>query len=49
MARLRCIRPFGFDKPGDEVEVPDGATYDTYYYTEAELTPVVPDAGQEED
>lgn len=29
---LRCIRAFGNFKPGDEVEVPDGAEFDGYYF-----------------
>ena len=29
---LVCIRPFGNFVPGDEVEVPDGAEFDRYYF-----------------
>jgi len=29
---LECIRPFGNFVPGDEVEVPAGAVFDTFYF-----------------
>jgi len=35
--RLTCIRPFGNFEPDDEVEVPDGAVFDRYYFEEADL------------
>lgn len=31
---LVCTHPFGNFKPGDEVEVPDGAVFDGAYYAE---------------
>lgn len=31
---LVCIRPFGLRKPGDEIEVPDGAVFDSTYFAE---------------
>lgn len=31
---LICYKPFGNDKPGDSVEVADGAEYDHAYYHE---------------
>lgn len=39
---IRCIRPFGRLKPeaegrpADEVEVPDGSVFDTFYFKKAE-------------
>jgi hypothetical protein len=33
--RLRCIRAFGLHEPGDEVEVPDAAAFDTAHYEAA--------------
>ena len=32
---LRCTKPFGNFEPGDEVEVPDGAVYDAFYFEKA--------------
>jgi hypothetical protein len=34
---LLCHQPFGNFEPGDEVEVPDGAVFDSYYFTEQAL------------
>lgn len=34
---LKCVRPFGNKKPGDTVEVPDGAEFDQMYFA---LAPV---------
>ena len=31
---LKCVRAFGNFVPGDEVEVPDGAIFDHYYFEE---------------
>lgn len=31
---LVCVNAFGNFLPGDEVPVPDGAVYDTAYFTE---------------
>lgn len=36
---LRCHTAFGYHAPGDEVEVPDGAVFDAYYYELAEPEP----------
>lgn len=36
---LRCHTAFGYHEPGDEVEVPDGAVFDPYYYELAEPEP----------
>lgn len=33
---LTCIKPFGNFEPGDELEVPDGAVFDTAYFEQAE-------------
>lgn len=33
MMTLVCIKPFGRFLPGDEVLVPDGAIFDTEYFT----------------
>lgn len=33
---LRCTHAFGNFEPGDEVEVPDGATFDTAHFEEVE-------------
>lgn len=33
---LLCRRPFGNFQPGDTLEVPDGAIYDTTYFEEKE-------------
>ena len=33
---LRCTNAFGNAEPGDEVEVPDGAIFDTAYFEVAE-------------
>lgn len=33
---LRCHTAFGKSVPGDEVEVPDGAVFDAYYFEPAE-------------
>jgi hypothetical protein len=33
---LRCTNAFGNFKPGDEVEVPDGAVFDTAFFELAE-------------
>lgn len=30
--KLVCVTPFGHLKPGDEVEVPDGAGFDSTYF-----------------
>lgn len=35
---LQCIRPFGRFHPGDEVEVLDGAVFDTLYFAEREVS-----------
>lgn len=43
MAKVVCIAPFGNFKPGDEVEIPDGAKFDTSYFQVAP-TPVTPPA-----
>lgn len=41
---LRCREAFGNFVPGDEIEVPDGAIYDTLYFELAE-----PDKGDKEE
>lgn len=33
---LRCHTPFGNFVPGDEIEVPDGAEFDTAHFEQAE-------------
>jgi hypothetical protein len=33
---LQFIKPFGHHKPGDVIEVPDGAEFDHSYLTEVE-------------
>ena len=30
---LVCVNPFGHFKPGDEIIVPDGAEFDTAYFS----------------
>ena len=42
---LVCTKPFGNFKPGDEVEVPDGAVFDRTYFEEK---PAEPDAKVDE-
>jgi hypothetical protein len=34
---LVCIVPFGHFKPGDKVDVPDDAAFDTAYFKVAEV------------
>lgn len=38
--KLECVRAFGNFVPGDEVEVPDGAIFDTTHFTEAKARKV---------
>lgn len=46
--QLKCVRPFGNFKPGDSVEVPDGAVFDTFYFeTEPESAPPASEAAPE--
>lgn len=49
--KLRCVRAFGNFKPGDEIEVPEGAVFDTCHFDYAELeiveTPPKPAAKKE--
>lgn len=33
MKTLTCIYQFGYYRPGDEVQIPDDAVYDTAYFT----------------
>jgi hypothetical protein len=33
---IRCIRAFGNFVPGDELMVPEGATFDHYYFEPVE-------------
>jgi hypothetical protein len=33
---LECIRAFGNVKPGETVEVPEGAVFDTFYFKQAD-------------
>lgn len=33
---LECIEPFGNFVPGDTVEVPEGAVFDTFYFKQAD-------------
>lgn len=40
--QVRCVRAFGLHKPGDEIEVPDGATVDPCHYEPA--VPAPPEA-----
>lgn len=37
--QLRYVRPFSQYKPGDVVEVPDGAEFDEFYLERAEPEP----------
>jgi len=37
--QIKCVRPFGNFKPGDSVEVPDGAAFDTYHFEQAPEEP----------
>lgn len=32
---LRCTKSFGNFEPGDEVEAPDGAVFDTFHFEKA--------------
>ena len=41
--QLVCVRPFGNFKPGDEVEVPDGAVFDKFYFEVSEPDKPEPD------
>lgn len=34
--QLRCHTPFGNFVPGDTIEVPDGAVFDSAYFEQAE-------------
>lgn len=43
--QLRCIRAFGNFKPGDELDVPDGAVFDGFYF---ERTPEAKPAAKKE-
>ena len=36
---LICIRSFGVFEPGGEVEVPDGAVFDSTYFAEVVSNP----------
>lgn len=42
--RLRCTHAFGNFVPGDEIEVPEGAVYDGYYFV-----PVEPEQASKEE
>lgn len=32
MKTLLCVKPFGFYEPGDEIQIPDSAVFDTAYF-----------------
>lgn len=40
---IRCTHPFGNFKPGDELDIPDNAKFDTFYFEVAPV-PVTPPA-----
>ena len=42
--QLRCKNAFGNFKPGDEVEVEDGAVFDTAHFERAEEEPAEEEA-----
>jgi hypothetical protein len=44
MRRLRCVKPFGFARLGDEVEVPDGAAVDPEHWEDVPAPAPLPAA-----
>lgn len=45
---LKCVEPFGNFTPGDIVEVPDGALFDTAFFAEDKVPEEVPDSNSED-